>query len=185
MPAKKILINLFHPDLHNSRGNRALLDAVSDLPNVTIRDMFEEYEDCEINAASEQGILKAHDVIIFQHPLFWLSTPALMKKWQDTVLEKGFAFPPGKGTQLEGKLWQSVITTGGAEMVYTKEGPFKATFEEILLPLRLTAEYCSMVWQPVFAVSSVMPTDDEHSRAISEDELQAKADEYRKLLLSF
>ncbi len=185
MADKKILINLFHPNLENSRGSKALLDAVEDMPNVTIRNMYEEYPDFQINAASEQGILLAHDVIIFQHPLFWLSSPALFKQWQDTVLEKGFAFPPGEGDKLAGKLWLSVVTTGGPAEGYAKEGPFKADFEDILIPFRLTATYCSMKWQPVFTVTSVMPEDDAWMRAITEEELQAKAAEYRKLLESY
>ncbi len=108
MSSKKILINIFHPNIEQSRGNKALMEAVQDMPNVTVRDMYEEYPDFQINAASEQSILTAHDVIIFQHPLYWLSSPALLKQWEDTVLEKGFAFPPGVGTKLEGKIWQTV-----------------------------------------------------------------------------
>ncbi len=185
MSAKKILINLFHPNFERSRGNKALLEAVQDLPNVTIRNMYEEYPDFHINASSEQSILTAHDVIIFQHPLYWLSSPALLKQWQDTVLEKGFAFPPGEGEKLAGKIWQTVLTVGGPAEGYTKEGPFKADFEDILLPFRLTATYCSMKWNPVFAVTSVMPENDAWMRAITEDELQAKTAEYRALLESF
>lgn len=185
MPDKKILINVFHPDIEQSRGNKALLEAVQNLPNITIRDMYEEYPDFQINAASEQSILTAHDVIIFQHPLYWLSGPALLKQWQDTVLEKGFAFPPGEGDKLAGKIWQTAITVGGPAEGYTKEGPFKADFEDILLPYKLTATYCSMKWQPVFAVTSVMPEKDAHMRAITEEELLVKTAEYRALLESF
>lgn len=185
MSEKKILINVFHPNMEQSRGNKALMEAVQDMPNVTIRDMYEEYPDFQINAASEQSILTAHDVIIFQHPLYWLSSPALMKQWEDTVLEKGFAFPPGVGEKLAGKIWQTVLTVGGPEEAYTKEGPFKADFDDILIPFRLTAMYCSMQWNPVFAVHSVMPADDQYMRAISEEEMKTKTDEYRALLESF
>ena len=185
MSDKKILINVFHPNLEQSRGNKALIEAVKDLSNVTIRNMYEEYPDFQINAASEQSILTAHDVIIFQHPLYWLSGPALLKQWMDTVLEKGFAFPPGDGDKLAGKIWQTVITVGGPEEGYTKEGPFKADFEDIFIPYRLSATYCSMKWNPVFAVTSVMPENDAWMRAITEEELLAKTAEYKALLESF
>ncbi len=185
MSDKKILINLFHPNMEQSRGNKALIEAAEDLPNVTIRDMYEEYPDFQINAASEQSILTAHDVIIFQHPLYWLSGPALLKQWMDTVLEKGFAFPPGKGDKLAGKTWQTVLTVGGPEEGYTKEGPFKADFEDIMIPFRLSSMYCSMKWNPVFAVCAVMAEDDPYMRAITEEELQVKTAEYRALLESF
>ena len=185
MADKKILINLFHPRMEQSRGNKAMIDAVSDLPNVTVRDMYAECPDFIFDVAREQELLEANDVIIFQHPLFWLSSPALLKEWQDNVLQKGFAFPPGEGEKLAGKIWQTAITVGGPLEGYTKEGPFKADFEDILIPFRLTATYCSMQWQPVFAIGSVMPEDDAYMRAITEEELQKKTAEYRALLESF
>ncbi len=185
MADKKILINLFHPNLGQSRGNRALLDAVRELPNVTINDLYAEYPDFKINVAREQELLTTHDVVVFQHPLFWMSSPALFKEWQDTVLQKGFAFPPGTGDKLAGKIWQTVVTAAGPAEGYTKEGPFKADFEDILIPFRLTATYCSMQWQPAFAVTSVMPEDDAYMRALTAEEMKEKADEYRTLLLSF
>ena len=185
MSDKKILINVFHPNMELSRGNKALMEAVENMPNVTVRDMYDEYPDFQINAASEQSMLTAHDVIVFQHPLYWLSSPALLKQWEDTVLEKGFAFPPGVGDKLAGKIWQTVLTVGGPAEGYQKEGPFKADFNDILIPFRLTAMYCSMEWQPVFAVHSVMAADAPGTRAITEDELKVKTDEYRTLLESF
>ena len=185
MAEKKILINVFHPRMEQSRGNKAMIEAVSDMPNVTVRNLYEEYPDFKINAAKEQELLVAHDVIVFQHPLFWLSSPALFKEWQDTVLQKGFAFPPGEGEKLAGKIWQTALTVGGPAEGYTKDGPFKADFEDILIPLRLTATYCSMQWQPVFAITSVMPEADQWMRAISADELKEKVAEYRTLLESF
>ncbi len=185
MSTKKILINLFHPRMNRSRGSKALLEAVKDLPNVTVRDQYAEYPDFKIDAAREQELLKDHDVIVFQHPMFWLNSPSLMKEWQDVVLEKGFAFPPGDGDELAGKVWQTVVTTGGPAEGYTKEGPFLADFDDILIPFRLTAQYCSMQWQTPFAVSSVMPADDAYMRAISDEDLQKKCAEYRSLLKSF
>jgi len=184
MSEKKILINLFHPNIEQSRGNKALITAASKLPNVTVRNLYTEYPDFKINAAVEQELLLAHDIIVFQHPMYWLSSPALMKQWQDTVLEKGFAFPPGKGDKLAGKIWQSVVTVGGPEEGYTKDGPFQADFDDILLPFRLTATYCSMQWQTPFTITSVMPEDDAWMRAITQEELQAKVAEFIALLES-
>lgn len=185
MPDKSILINLFHPNMDQSRGNKALIEAAEKLPNTTIRNLYTEYPDFNIDASREQELLLAHDVIVFQHPLYWLSSPALFKQWQDTVLQKGFAFPPGDGDKLAGKIWQTVLTVGGPEEGYTKDGPFQADFNDILLPFRLTATYCSMQWQEPFTVTSVMPEDDAWMRAITEEELQAKTAEYIALLESF
>ncbi|MBU8869700.1 MAG: NAD(P)H-dependent oxidoreductase [Gemmatimonadales bacterium] len=185
MSEKKILINMFHPNLEYSRGNKAMLEAAGKLPNLTIRNLYAEYPDFKIDAAVEQELLLAHDVIVFQHPMYWLSSPSLMKEWQDTVLQKGFAFPPGEGDKLAGKIWQSVVTAGGPEEGYTKGGPFQADFNDILLPFKLTAVYCSMKWQNPFTVTSVMPEDAPGMRAISKEELQEKISEYVSLLESF
>lgn len=185
MSDKKILINMFHPHFEDSRGNKALFEAAGTLPNVTLRNLYDTYPDFKIDVAVEQEFLLSHDVIVFQHPLFWLSCPSLFKEWQDNVFQKGFAFPPGVGDKLAGKIWQTVLTSGGPEEGYTKEGPFKADFEDILLPFRLTATYCSMQWKTPFTVTSVMPEDATGMRAITEDELQKKVSEYVALLESF
>ncbi|MCP4292311.1 MAG: glutathione-regulated potassium-efflux system ancillary protein KefG [bacterium] len=185
MADKKILINIFHPRMEQSRGNKAMMDAAKELPNVTVRNLYEEYPDFKIDVAKEQKLLLENDVIVFQHPLFWLSSPALLKEWQDTVLEKGFAFPPGQGDKLAGKIWQTAVTAGGPTEGYTKEGPFQADFEDILIPFRLTATYSSMQWQPAFAICSVMAEDDQWMRAITAEELDAEAARYKALLQSF
>jgi Flavodoxin-like fold len=62
-----------------------------------------KYPDFHINVAREQELLTLHDVIVFQHPLYWYSYPAILKEWQDLVLESGFAFGH-MGTRLAGKL---------------------------------------------------------------------------------
>ena len=114
----KILVNVFHPDLSRSRGNRVLIDAIAGLDNVTVRDLYADYPDFKIDTDHEQRLLCDHDVIVFQHPLYWYSSPALLKQWQDHVLTPGFAFPPGVGDALKGKAWQSVITAGGDADAY-------------------------------------------------------------------
>ena len=90
--AKRVLILFAHPALQKSRVNRRLVAAVQNLENVTINDLYEEYPDFSIDVKREQALLESHDIIIFQHPLYWYSCPALLKEWQDLVLEYGFAY---------------------------------------------------------------------------------------------
>ena len=66
--------------------NRALLESAQTLSNVKIHNLNETYKDGVINAENEVALLKYSQKIIFQFPLFWFSTPALMKEWQDRVL---------------------------------------------------------------------------------------------------
>lgn len=49
-----------------------------------------------IDTPYEQALLREHDVIVFQHPLYTYSCPALLKEWLDRVLSRGFASGPGE-----------------------------------------------------------------------------------------
>ncbi|MCW5200358.1 NAD(P)H-dependent oxidoreductase, partial [Desulfobulbus sp. F4] len=79
MAKPRILLNLFHPNLDLSRGNRMLAEEARKLPNLTFRDMYQEYPDFKIDAKKEQELLLEHDLIVFQHPIRWYSGPALLK----------------------------------------------------------------------------------------------------------
>ena len=50
-----------------------------------------------------------HDVVLFQFPLFWYSTPSILKEWQDLVLEHGFAYG-AEGDALDGKRMMIAVT---------------------------------------------------------------------------
>ena len=86
----QILILFAHPALQKSRVNRVLISTVRDLPGVTFNDLYEAYPEFDIDVKREQELLVRHDIIVFQHPLLWYSTPAMMKEWQDLVLEHGW-----------------------------------------------------------------------------------------------
>ena len=94
MPSRRLLILFAHPALHKSRVNQLLLSSVESLSGVTINDLYESYPTFHVNVAREQALLLEHDVIIFQHPFYWYSSPAILKQWQDLVLEYGL--PTGK-----------------------------------------------------------------------------------------
>jgi glutathione-regulated potassium-efflux system ancillary protein KefG len=80
-----------HPVLERSRVNRRLVDAIRGLDGVTIHDLYETYPTMAIDARAEQELLLQHDVYVFQHPFYWYSSPAILKEWQDLVLEHGWA----------------------------------------------------------------------------------------------
>src|SRR5262245_49141826 len=100
---RRILILFAHPVLERSRVNRRLVDAVRDLPGVTVADLYEEYPTLAIDVRREQARAAAHDVLVLQHPFYWYSAPAIVKEWLDLVLEHGWAYGQG-GTALHGKL---------------------------------------------------------------------------------
>ena len=90
---------------------------VSNERGVTINSLYDRYPDFYIDVIAEQQLLLEHDIIIWQHPFFWYSGPALLKEWFDLVLQHGFAYGE-KGLKLQGKKAMSVITTGGRQDVY-------------------------------------------------------------------
>ena len=155
MPSRRLLILFAHPALHKSRVNQLLLSSVESLSGVTINDLYESYPNFHVNVAREQALLLEHDVIIFQHPFYWYSSPAILKQWQDLVLEYGFAF--GKnGTRLHGKLVLTAISTGGPSSAYQRSGYNYFTVRELLAPFEQTARFCGMTYLPPFVVPGVL-----------------------------
>lgn len=172
MPAR-VLILFAHPALQKSRVHRVLAEAVSALPGVTFHDLYEHYPDFFIDAKAEQELLLAHDVIIFQHPFYWYSAPAIVKEWQDHVLQYGFAYG-GSGTALRGKITLSVLTTGGPEESYRGDTGDHFTVRQLLAPFEQTARQCGMDYLP--------PCVFHGTDGLDEGRLAALAAEYTRLI---
>jgi glutathione-regulated potassium-efflux system ancillary protein KefG len=157
--ANRVLILFAHPALQKSRVNRRLIAAVRNLENVTINDLYEEYPDFFVDVKREQELLLSHDIIVFQHPLYWYSCPALLKQWQDLVLQYGFAYGT-QGTKLNGKWVLTAITTGGPMSSYQRAGQNYFTFRELLTPFEQTVKFCGMVYLPPFVISGTLAVKD-------------------------
>ena len=173
--AQRVLILFAHPALQKSRVNRVLAAAVRDLPGVTFHDLYEVYPDFNVDVHHEQQLLEKHDLIVLQHPFFWYSTPALVKEWQDLVLEHAWAYGH-LGRALHGKALLSVITTGGTEEAYQRHGFNRYTMRELLVPIEQTAHLCGMKYLPPFVVHG--------THSCSADTVKKHANDYRRLLIS-
>jgi glutathione-regulated potassium-efflux system ancillary protein KefG len=152
---RRVLVLFAHPVLERSRVNRCLLEGITDLEGVTIRDLYEDYPTLSINVEREQADLLAHDVIVFQHPFYWYSCPAILKEWQDLVLEHGWAYGVG-GTKLRGKITLNAVTTGGPAQAYQRGGYNRYTVRELLAPWDQTAHLCGMRFLAPFAVHAAL-----------------------------
>jgi putative NADPH-quinone reductase len=150
---RRILVLAAHPAPRRSFAGRALRQAARDSEGVTFADLYAEYPRSGIDADREQARLAEHDVVVFMFPLFWYSTPALLKEWQDIVLEHGWAYGSG-GTALRGKLFLAVLTAGGSESAYAPEGYNRQPLRTLLSPLEQTADLCGMVYLPPLAFFS-------------------------------
>lgn len=172
----RILILFAHPALEKSRVNRQLLRSLTGLDAITIHDLYEQYPHFHINVKFEQGLLLSHDIIVFQHPFYWYSSPAILKEWQDLVLEYGFAYGDG-GSALKGKKFLSAITTGGSQEAYCRQGHNYFTVRELLTPFQQTAHLCGMDYLPPFVIHGT-----HQLRQLSD--MAHHIDHYRQIMLA-
>lgn len=164
---RKVLILFAHPALQHSRVNRKLIAGLDRLEGITFHDLYENYPDFYIDVEREQELLSEHEVIVFHHPLYWYSIPAILKEWQDLVLEHGWAYGH-EGRALQNKVLFNTITTGGPERAYAADGYNHYTLRQLLAPIEQTAWLCRMTYLPPFAV---------HGTHLMQPEL---IDEYRQ-----
>jgi len=149
VPKNKIVILVFHPLLHKSRVNRALLNAVEGLGGVSCRYMYDLYPDFQIDIKEEQEVLLQNDIIVWQHPLYWYSSPSLLKEWLDLVLEHGFAYG-SSGRALAGKRVMSAISSGGRRETYGSPAGVRFSIRQLLAPFEQTVKLCRMEYLPPF-----------------------------------
>lgn len=145
----RISILVFHPLLHKSRVNRKLVKAVEGMEGVSVRLMYDLYPDFFIDVPREKELLLQHDLMVWQHPFYWYSSPSLLKEWIDLVLEHGFAY--GRtGRALEGKQILSAISTGGRREAYLPDEEGKFSVRQLLAPFEQTTKLCRMHYLPPF-----------------------------------
>jgi glutathione-regulated potassium-efflux system ancillary protein KefG len=169
----KILILFAHPRLERSLNQSQLISIIPEIPEITFHDLYEKYPDFDVDIEYEQKLLLEHQIIIWQHPFYWYSSPPLLKQWMDLVLSFGWAYGPG-GTALQGKMIFNVITSGGQRSAYSKEGHNRFTINQLLAPFEQTAFLCKMVWLPPFVIHG--------THRISESERQNHIVQYGKIL---
>lgn len=149
----KILVLFAHPAFQKSTVNRALTDGIKKIENVTFHDLYEEYPDMDIDIDREQQLLAEHDCIVFMHPMYWYSAPAIFKEWQDLVLEHGWAYG-SQGNALKDKIFFSTVSTGAPFEAFKPEGIHNHTIVELLAPFTQTAKLCKMQPIPPFITHS-------------------------------
>jgi len=168
-----VLVLFAHPAIRRSRVNRRLVEAARGVDGVVVNDLYQHYPDFDIDVTREQGLLLDHEVLVLQYPFYWYSTPAILKEWQDLVLEHGWAYGHD-GHALEGKALLNVVSTGGPEEAYSQDGANRFTMRQLLAPIEQTARLCGMEYLPPFVVHG--------THALTREGIDREAADYRRLL---
>ena len=147
----KPIVYLAHPRPDRSEITAPLFRAAQALEGITCVDLYAEYPTFEIDVAREQQRLADHDAILFLHPLYWYSAPALIKEWQDLVMEHGWAYGHN-GHALDGKIGLNAVSCGAPAEAYSSDGANGASLRALLAPFEKTADLCRMRYLAPFAL---------------------------------
>lgn len=157
----RVLVLFAHPNQSQSRVHKPMSTMVKALDGISFIDLYALYPRYQIDVEAEQQRLLEHDVIVFQFPFYWYSTPPMLKIWQDTVLEYGFAYGQN-GNRLADKVLLISTTAGGAADAYSVEGSNRFPIRTLLTPLEQTARLCQMRFlAPLVLFSALTASKDE------------------------
>ena len=143
--ARTTTVFLFHPHLDASRINARLAQAArgAGTPErpVQVRDLYALYPDFRIDVAAEHSAMEGSDRIVLQFPMYWYSSPALVKQWEDDVLTYGWAYGPAAG--------------------YTHTGSVHYELHELLRPFQATSDLIGTRFAVPFLTPGAMSLTDE------------------------
>jgi glutathione-regulated potassium-efflux system ancillary protein KefG len=138
---KKLVILLAHPNYGDSKANKALIEAVKGIDDVTVVNLY----DAPFTIASYRALLSGAEAIVFQFPFYWAGAPSQLKKWIDEIFT-------GLTEQVKGVKLLVTTTTGSEYEAYRSGGRNQYTLDELLRPYQLLANHSGMVWQTPFVV---------------------------------
>ncbi|SFJ36902.1 Putative NADPH-quinone reductase (modulator of drug activity B) [Paenibacillus sp. UNC496MF] len=167
----KIMVIITHPNMETSRVNKAWREELQKHGEITVHELYAAYPDEKIDVAREQQLVESHDRIIFQYPLYWYSTPPLLKKWFDEVLLYGWAYG-SDASKTAGKEIGVAISTYGTEASYQSTGFNRFTLQEILRPVEALAHFISADYLPHFALNDTSNLTDERLAQSKKDYIQ-------------
>lgn len=153
----KTLVLVAHPNLEKSRVNRRLVDelrASFTEEEVCVQDLYAKYPDWKIDVEREQRLVSEYDRIVFQFPFYWYSSPALLREWQDLVLDEGWAYGPG-GTNMVGKELLVAVTVGSTSESYGPDAPVGYSVKQLLGPFQATCSFIGTSYLEPFILTGV------------------------------
>ena len=170
----RLIVYYAHPGHKYSHANREMARIAAAVNGITYVDLYHDYPRLDIDPDAEQQRLLNHDVVLFQYPIFWYSTPSILKEWQDLVLEHGFAYGNG-GDRLAGKRMLLAITVAGTQDAYSPGGYQRYPVRDFLRPLEQTARLCEMQFSAPYVLYASL-------KAPADGRIDAHVEGYRRLL---
>ena len=137
----KVLVLVGHPDMEQSKANKAMVNAIKDIPGVRIMDVYAE----EFALENYRQAVKDASVLVMQFPFYWASAPSEMKRWQDEIFMHLME-------EVAGKKMMVATTTGSEYDAYRSGGRNGYTMDELLRPYQLSANVAQMEWLTPFVL---------------------------------
>ena len=162
---KNILIVLGHNNFANSKVNKEMISKAQELKNVRVLDIYKKHQNTIIGKnmdvkkiSEDKDLLLNADIIIYQFPYHWYTSPPLLDYWIEYALSWGWAF--GSQFALKDKITTVAFTAGEIKEDYTSKG--RSLFDASIFVKRFeaTASYCKMKWIKNFSVIGASHIDE-------------------------
>ncbi|MEC0226257.1 NAD(P)H-dependent oxidoreductase [Paenibacillus alba] len=147
----KTLVVVTHPNMETSIVNKRWVEELRKYPEkYTVHELYKAYPDGKIDVEKEQQLIEAHGNLVLQFPIYWWSSPPLLKKWTDEVFTHGWAYG-SKAQALKNKKTALAVTAGGTEHDFSEEGSLGNRLDRYLLPFETTFQFCNADYRSFFA----------------------------------
>ena len=115
--SKQVVVLLTHPNIKESRANKALMDAISDMGEVAIYNLYEMRVEDAFNAEIWSTIISHASALVFQFPFYFrilyqesgqnsnslLSFPDYLMPFSSSILKSSLSIPTS--SSVRASLW--------------------------------------------------------------------------------
>lgn len=135
-----------HPNIEGSTFNKYIKEELEGAKNVIYKDLSSLYPNFKIDVKKEQEDLMKASRIVFQFPMQWYSSPAILKQYVDLVFDYDFAYKVEDGIfqalHLKEKEFRLLVTIGSKEESFS--GKDRLSVKECLNAYSYTAKMLGM-----------------------------------------
>lgn len=154
------LIIASHPYPDSSVINKALWSTAERAPGVVFRRLEALYGNNTrgIDVETERKAYEGTDLVVFMFPIHWFNLTPMLKAYMNEVWTQ---WAP---RALKGKKLLVVTTVGAEASAYTHAGRIGLTIQEVLTPMRASANYAGMTYLEPLAFLGVSKADEKTIR---------------------